>query len=160
VDDLQVRSARASDAATIIDFQLAMAWETEQLKLEQSTCDAGVRAVIADPALGRYFVAERAGIVVGSLLITYEWSDWRNGQIWWLQSVYVRPESRGRGVFRELYRHVHQIVDRDDSIRGLRLYVERQNESAQQVYRRLGMDGDRYQVFESLKGAAQTGPSH
>src|SRR6185503_20699634 len=103
---LVIREARSGDAETLARFNEAMALETEGLRLEPAVIRAGVRAVLADPARGRYFVAERAGAVAGALLITYEWSDWRNATFLWLQSVYVDPAERGRGVFTRLFRHV------------------------------------------------------
>ena len=145
------RSANANDAATIASFQLAMARETEDLELDRETLGRGVEAVFADPSLGRYFVAEIDGRVVASLMITYEWSDWRNGMVWWIQSVYVAPEARRRRIYAGLYEHVKRIVESDASIRGIRLYVDRRNVPAQEVYTRLGMNGEHYQVFEWMK---------
>ncbi len=145
------REALPEDIRTIVDFQLAMALETENLRLDHFICSAGVSAVFANPSLGRFFVAARAGEVLASLLITYEWSDWRNGTIWWLQSVFVRPNARGHGVFRGLFQHVRSLAEQDLGVRGIRLYVDRQNARAQGVYRRLGMNGEHYQVFEWMK---------
>lgn len=145
------RDARPGDAGAIIDFQLAMARETEELELDRDTCTRGVEAVFADPNRGRYFVAESEGRVVASLMITYEWSDWRNGVVWWIQSVFVTGELRGQGVYAGLYRHVQSLVNADESIRGIRLYVDRRNSRAQQVYARLGMNGEHYSVFEWMK---------
>lgn len=145
------RDARPGDAGAIIDFQLAMARETEELELDRDTCTRGVEAVFADPNRGRYFVAESEGRVVASLMITYEWSDWRNGVVWWIQSVFVIDELRGQGVYAGLYKHVQSLVSADDSIRGIRLYVDRRNSRAQQVYARLGMNGEHYSVFEWMK---------
>ncbi|MEO8036720.1 MAG: GNAT family N-acetyltransferase, partial [Acidobacteriota bacterium] len=104
-----------------------------------------------DPALGRYFVAESGGRVVGSLMITFEWSDWRNGMVWWIQSVYVIPPERKRGIYAGLYEHVKSITSHDRGVRGIRLYVDRRNAVAQKVYTRLGMNGEHYQVFEWMK---------
>ncbi len=129
-----------------------MALETESVTLDDPTCSNGVAAVFETPALGRYFIAEEDGRVVGSLLITYEWSDWRNGTVWWIQSVYIVPDLRGRGVYAGLYRHVQDLVEADPTVRGIRLYVDRRNASAQQVYTKLGMNGEHYQVFEWMKG--------
>jgi GNAT superfamily N-acetyltransferase len=145
------RDAVPTDRDTIVEFQIAMARETEDIELDRATCTRGVDAVFADPAHGRYFVAESEGRVIASLLITYEWSDWRNGVVWWIQSVYVRVEHRGQRVYAGLYEHVKQIVEADESIRGIRLYVDRRNTAAQRVYARLGMNGDHYQVFEWMK---------
>ncbi|MBV9497484.1 MAG: GNAT family N-acetyltransferase [Acidobacteria bacterium] len=128
-----------------------MARETEGVELDGPTVDRGVRAVFADEKLGRYYVAAVDDDVVASLLITPEWSDWRNGMVWWIQSVYVRPDFRGKRVYAGLYDFIRARVDADANIRGIRLYVDRTNTSAQEVYRRLGMDGDHYQVFEWMK---------
>jgi len=145
------RDARHGDAGAIINFQLAMARETEELELDRDTCTRGVEAVFADPNRGRYFVAESEGRVVASLMITYEWSDWRNGVVWWIQSVYVIDELRGQGVYAGLYEYVQSLVKADESIRGIRLYVDRRNSRAQKVYARLGMNGEHYSVFEWMK---------
>lgn len=145
------REARTDDARDIIGFQLAMARETEELELDPDILTRGVEAVFADPNRGRYFVAEHDGRVIGSLMITYEWSDWRNGVVWWIQSVYVLPQFRGRGVYAGLYEHVKAFVNADASIRGIRLYVDKRNSRAQQVYARLGMNGEHYSVFEWMK---------
>jgi GNAT superfamily N-acetyltransferase len=149
---VRYRGARIDDRETIVDFQIAMARETEEVDLDRPTCTQGVEAIFADPSLGRYFVAEQGARVVASLLITYEWSDWRNGTVWWIQSVYVRPEFRQQRVYAGLYEYVKGLVDLDDGIRGIRLYVDRRNTRAQQVYTRLGMNGEHYQVFEWMKG--------
>ncbi len=148
---IHYRDARAADAAAIIDFQIAMARETEDFALDRAVCTAGVNAVFADPSLGRYFVAEDGSALVASLMITPEWSDWRNGVVWWIQSVYVVPAARRRGVYAGLYEHVKRNATSDGHVRGIRLYVDRRNTSAQEVYRRLGMNGEHYQVFEWMK---------
>jgi ribosomal protein S18 acetylase RimI-like enzyme len=149
---LLVRPARREEAATIADFQLRMARETEGLELDPGTLAAGVEGVFAEPGRGVYWVAAAAERVVGSLLTTYEWSDWRNGRIWWIQSVYVLPEWRGRGVYRRLYEHLRATVEGDPGVRGLRLYVDRRNAAAQEVYERLGMTKEHYELYEWLKG--------
>jgi len=145
------REARQSDTDQIVQFQVAMARETEDLELDAGICTRGVRAMFEDPEKGRYFVAEIDGVVAGSLMITKEWSDWRAGTVWWIQSVYVAPAHRKKGVYGGLYGHVKGLMDRTPGIRGIRLYVDRRNTSAQEVYRRLGMNGDHYQVFEWMK---------
>lgn len=149
---LLVRPARREEAPTIADFQLRMARETEDLGLDPGTLAAGVEGVFAEPGRGVYWVAEEGGRVVGSLLTTYEWSDWRNATIWWIQSVYVLPESRGRGVYRRLYEHLLAAVEANPGVCGLRLYVERRNGPAQRVYERLGMTKEHYELYEWLKG--------
>jgi ribosomal protein S18 acetylase RimI-like enzyme len=151
MSELRYREGLPSDAADIIDFQIAMARETEDVDLEREITTKGVHAVFADPSHGRYFIAESGGRVVASLMITYEWSDWRNGMVWWIQSVYVIPEFRRQGIYAALYRHVKSMVDAEPSIRGIRLYVDDRNKSAQEVYTRLGMNGEHYKVFEWMK---------
>jgi GNAT superfamily N-acetyltransferase len=144
------REAVPADASAIIEFQLAMARETEELELDRGILTSGVNAVFADPALGRYYVAEDEDRVIGSLMITYEWSDWRNGMVWWIQSVYVIPEFRRRGIYAGLYMHVKTLVEQS-TVRGIRLYVDKRNTAAQEVYTRLGMNGEHYQVFEWMR---------
>ena len=147
------RQAVAADAPTVIEFQMAMARETEELELDRAICTRGVQAVFADAAHGQYHVCEQAGLIVGSTLLTYEWSDWRNGVVWWIQSVYVLPAARGQGVYKGLYRYVQDLANTDARVRGIRLYVDKRNIGAQQVYARLGMNGEHYQVFEWMKGS-------
>ena len=147
----QHRGASRHDAPAIVEFQLAMARETENVTLDREVCTRGVDAVFDDPSRGRYFATEADGQVVASLLITYEWSDWRDGVVWWIQSVYVRPEARRQRVYAGLYEYIRSLVDLDDGVRGIRLYVDRRNTRAQEVYTRLGMNGEHYQVFEWMK---------
>jgi GNAT superfamily N-acetyltransferase len=149
--DIQYRDADPRDARDIIDFQIAMARETEDFALDRTICTRGVEAVFADRSLGRYFVAQSGQETIASLMITFEWSDWRNGMVWWIQSVYVRLENRKRGVYAGLYQYVKDIAERDGNVRGIRLYVDKRNTPAQEVYRRLGMNGEHYQVFEWMK---------
>jgi GNAT superfamily N-acetyltransferase len=145
------RDARPADAPRIVEFQLLMARETEGVELDREICSRGVSALFEDPGRGRYFVAESEGVVVASLMITYEWSDWRAAQIWWIQSVFVTPDSRRKGIYAGLYEHVQALVARDSGIGGIRLYVDRRNTSAREVYNRLGMNGEHYLVFEWMK---------
>ena len=149
------RKATPADISTIVEFQIAMALETEQLKLDPDICSEGVRAVFLEPSLGQYYVAEKDEHVVCSTLITYEWSDWRNGLVWWIQGVYVIPEARRRGIYAGLYSHIKNLAQSDVRVRGIRLYVDRRNTVAQQVYTRLGMNGQHYQVFEWMKNQAR-----
>ena len=149
---IEYREGRPADVPAIVEFQVAMARETEELDLDREVCARGVQALFDDPSRGRYFLAESGGAVIASLMITYEWSDWRNGNVWWIQSVYVRPEFRRQRVYAGLYEHVKRLVGADDSVRGIRLYVDRRNTSAQDVYTKLGMNGEHYQVFEWMKG--------
>ena len=145
-----IRKANPLDAASIIDFQLKMAWETEKMKLNRETVTRGVNAVFDDRSKGEYFVAETDGQIIASLLITYEWSDWRNCNVWWFQSVYVVPEFRRQGVFRKMYNHIKQLAEEQD-IAGLRLYVETKNSGAQKTYEALGMSSEHYSFFEWMR---------
>jgi len=145
---LTVRPAALADAAVLVEFNRRMAEETEGKALDEALLAAGVAAGLADPRKALYFVAEEAGTVLGQIMVTFEWSDWRNGWLWWIQSVYVRPDARRRGVFRALYEHVRQAARQDPEVVGLRLYVERANEAAQQTYLRLGMEWTGYLVLE------------
>jgi GNAT superfamily N-acetyltransferase len=147
---ITIRKATPEDASIIIDFQQKMAWETEQLILVPEIIDKGVNAVFADSARGQYWVAEEKGKVVASLLITYEWSDWRNGNVWWFQSVYVLSDFRRSGIFRSMYLHIKEEADKQ-GVAGLRLYVERNNSRAQLTYEALGMISGHYTMYEWLK---------
>ena len=144
----EIRSATPADAETIASFNEAMAVETEGKTLDPATVRAGVRGLFARPEFGFYVVAEDGGRIVGQLMITFEWSDWRNGVFWWIQSVYVRPEFRGRGVYRALHGHVRAMAKAAGSVCGFRLYVEKENAAAQETYRRLGMHETRYVLYE------------
>ncbi len=143
-----IRPAALADAETIAAYNAAMARETEHLELDPPRLHSGVRAVLADPSKGFYLVAEQAGRVIGQMMVTFEWSDWRNGVFWWIQSVYVHPEFRGQGVFKQLYRHVEDRARSDGGVCGLRLYVEKENRNAQRTYQRLGMAKTSYDVYE------------
>jgi ribosomal protein S18 acetylase RimI-like enzyme len=146
-----IRPAVLADADALAAFNVAMAWETERLQLLPDVVDAGVRRVLGDPALGFYLVAEEAGRAVGGLLVTSEWSDWRNGRFWWIQSVYVAPEARRRGLFQALYRHVWELASASADVCGVRLYVEQHNAAAQSTYRGLGMFQTEYRLMEALR---------
>jgi len=145
-----IRKARPSDAPSIIDFQLKMAWETESIKLDPETVTKGVNAVFNDQSRGQYYVAESNGRVVASLLMTYEWSDWRNCNVWWFQSVFVVPEFRRQGIFRKMYNYIKQLAE-DQDIAGLRLYVELGNSRAQKTYEALGMNSEHYAFYEWMR---------
>lgn len=146
-----IRQATEADAASIVEFQLAMAWETESLKLDEPTVEKGVAAVFADSSKGTYYVAEASGKVLGSLLTTFEWSDWRNGTVLWIQSVYVGPEYRKQRIFSKLYKHIQQMVVNSNNLRGIRLYADKTNTSAHGVYEHLGMSAEHYQMYEWMK---------
>jgi ribosomal protein S18 acetylase RimI-like enzyme len=145
---MKIRKARLADAPVIAEFNTRLAWETEKLKLTPKTIQHGVRAALKDSTKGTYFVAEHEGAVVGQLLITFEWSDWRNGNFWWIQSVYVAAEHRQRGVFRALFDHAQKLARARRDGCGLRLYVEQNNDRAQRTYAQLGMVKTHYEVFE------------
>ena len=149
--EITTREATVTDADVIAAFQIAMARETEELELDAEVVARGVRAVFDQPSHGRYFVAEAEGEVIASMMITYEWSDWRDGDVWWIQSVYVRPEHRRRRVYARMYEHLKGRALADAGVRGIRLYVDRRNAPAQDVYRRCGMNGEHYLVFEWMK---------
>lgn len=145
------RSAVPDDAETIALYNQAMAKETEGKALGLNILRPGVQRVFDEPAHGRYLVAEAGkGQVVGCLLITYEWSDWRNAQIWWIQSVYVHPEHRRQGIFKQLYNAVRELGEQAGGVCGYRLYVERDNAKAQQAYEGLGMQQAAYLFYEDL----------
>jgi len=147
-----VREAHSGDLETIVDFQLKMAKETEDITLDREILTRGVETVLSNQSIARYFIAEIEGISAGMLMITYEWSDWRDGWVWWIQSVYTHKDYRKQGVYRELYGHIKKIAESDSKIRGIRLYVDNRNSRAQEVYRQLGMNGDHYTTFEWMKG--------
>ena len=155
---MRIREAQLGDVAIIAEYNARLAQETEGKELDRATLLAGVRALIENPARGVYFVAEEAGQVVGQVMITFEWSDWRNGTFWWLQSVYVREEFRGHGVFRSLFEHVRGLAGQEAGVCGLRLYVERENERAKSAYRRLGMTDAGYEVFETVLAPRTAAP--
>lgn len=145
---ISVRLAGVADAEFLVRGNAAMAVETEHLSLNLDRLRDGVHALFENPERGVYYVAEIDGRRAGQMMITYEWSDWRNGTFWWIQSVYVEPEFRGRGVFRAIYRHVESLARQDQGVCGLRLYVENNNERAQATYERVGMSRTVYQMFE------------
>jgi GNAT superfamily N-acetyltransferase len=146
-NEIRVREATGLDALALVRFNECLALETENIRLETGKVVAGVRAVLEDPHRGTYLVAERGGTVVGGLLITYEWSDWRNASFIWIQSVYVEPSSRRQGVFTRLFQAVQEIAE-SPAYCGVRLYMEETNESARAAYARLGLRQRGYVVLE------------
>lgn len=146
--DIRIRQAGAADVETIASFQCRLAAESEDLTLDLLTVRKGVRAVVNDPDKGRYWLAEVDGRCVACLMVLHEWSDWRNATVWWIHSLYVLPEFRRRGVLRALYGHLRSLVEADESLRGLRLYVEKDNRAAMAAYEALGMDGQHYRLYE------------
>jgi len=145
-----IHRANISDTDVIVAFQNAMAMETESLVLDNEKLTKGVMAVFEDAQKGQYYVAEVEGIVVASLMITYEWSDWRNANVWWFQSVYVMPDYRRNGVFRMMYDFI-KSEGLKENVCGLRLYVEMENHRAQKTYEAMGMNGSHYKTYEWLR---------
>ncbi len=144
-----IRPAQLHDGETIIEFNSRLARESENKTLDLALLRPGVEAVLADSNKGLYYLAENdQQEIVGQIMITFEWSDWRNGWIWWIQSVYVRVESRRQGVFRALFNHVKKTAEQTSDVIGLRLYVDKENIEAQETYYRLGMEKSSYFVLE------------
>ena len=154
---MNIRIATRDDAAAMVEFNQAMALETEQKHLDSEVLSNGVAAVFDDPEKGFYVVADIEGEIIGGLLVTFEWSDWRNGWFWWIQSVYVRPEGRGKSVYSKLYQFVKERALAAGNVCGFRLYVEKENEHAQAVYKKLGMDETYYLMFEEILSGSDPG---
>jgi ribosomal protein S18 acetylase RimI-like enzyme len=150
-DTLTIRRAEPRDADAIAGFNRAMAMETEGKALIPELVGAGVRRLLADASLGFYLVAEHEGSVVACLMVTNEWSDWRNGLFWWIQSVYVNAAWRRRGVYRRMYDRIREMAQADPGICGFRLYVEKENTVAQRTYSQLGMAATDYLMYEELR---------
>jgi ribosomal protein S18 acetylase RimI-like enzyme len=144
---LIIRPAELADAEVIARFNLALAWESEQKTLDETVLLRGVRAILNDPQKGFYLLAEHEGQILGQVLTTYEYSDWRDGWYWWIQSVYVAPSARKQGIFRKLYQHLEARACQTADVIGLRLYVENENTRAQSTYQRMGMTDEHYRVF-------------
>ncbi|MGS2722901.1 N-acetyltransferase family protein [Porticoccus sp. GXU_MW_L64] len=145
---VSIRLASEGDRDNLVAFNCAMALETEGKTLDRDTVTAGVATLLQRPEMGFYLVAEQAGEALASLMVTSEWSDWRNGLFWWIQSVYVSPRHRRRGIYRQLYQAVQQRASEQGDVCGFRLYVEKHNRRAQQTYRALGMEETVYQMYE------------
>ena len=148
LEPLKIRRASALDLDAVVAANLAMALETEGKVLDRETLRSGVESVLGNAGLGFYLVAEREGQVVGQLLITTEWSDWRNAYFWWIQSVYVIPERRRQGVYRALYDQVILEAKQAGNVCGVRLYVDQENLIAQRTYEHLGMAHSHYRLYE------------
>jgi ribosomal protein S18 acetylase RimI-like enzyme len=151
--EIKIRRAEIRDAIALVRFNQAMARETEGKELDEKVLAAGVGNLLGNEQHGFYLIAEHMTAVpeaVGSLMVTYEWSDWRNGLFWWIQSVYIIPGWRRRGVYRQLYSFVKELAEAEPDVRGFRLYVEKENRIAQQTYQRLGMAETHYLMFEEL----------
>ena len=149
MEAVYVRPARREDVDTIVEFAVALAAESEGRRLDSAVVGRAVERALGDPTLGRYFMAELGGQVVGQLMITTEFTDWRDGVFWWIQSVYVRLAVRRQGVYRALHEYVARVARQQDGVCGLRLYAERENRGARQVYERLGMRPTNYVLYES-----------
>ena len=147
--ELNIRQAGVEDGETIARFNAAMALESEGVSLDRATLRAGVDAALTDEAKAFYLLAEAGAEPVGQLMVTTEWSDWRNGWIWWIQSVYVKPEARRQGVYRRLYQRLTDLANARDDIRGMRLYVMRENWTAKRTYEALGMSHSHYDLYET-----------
>ncbi|MGK0380757.1 MAG: ribosomal protein S18 acetylase RimI-like enzyme [Flavobacteriales bacterium] len=148
MQQIKIRVAEKSDLASLVTFNQLMAWETEQKTLDESILCKGVAALIADHNKGFYLVAEQDKKVLGSLMVTSEWSDWRNGVFWWVQSVYISPDFRRQGVYAQLYAEVKILAEQQQNICGFRLYVEKENLIAQKTYESLGMEQSHYLMYE------------
>lgn len=146
-----IRIASLKDYQTILQFNIQLAKETENLTLDYETVKQGVLALLSDSTKGHYYIYEENNEILGQLLITFEWSDWRNGQFWWIQSVYVNQKARQRGIFHKLYTHVKAIAESNNSVCGIRLYVEVHNEIAKKTYENLGMYQAHYHLYEWIK---------
>lgn len=151
-EGIAIRPARQDDVDTIVMFNAAMALETENRRLDLATLHKGALAFLGSPGYGFYILAElpedKSSKPVGQLMITYEWSDWRNGAFWWIQSVYVVPDRRGLGVFRAMHAYILVKAKADPRVCGIRLYVERDNRGAQTVYQRVGLRPSCYTIYE------------
>ena len=145
---MNIRIHNSGDLPTIVSFNISMAEETEGKVLDPDTIQSGVLALLEDPSKGFYILADEETKIIGQLMITKEWSDWRNSDFWWIQSVYVLPEYREKGVYRKMHKYVVQMAKRDGNVCGMRLYVDKDNTAAQNVYNKLGMDESHYILFE------------
>lgn len=145
---MKIRIAQTDDIDSLVDFNQKMALETEGKHLDGGTLKSGVEAVFHDEGKGFYVVTEDAGAILGGLMVTFEWSDWRNKWFWWIQSVYIVPEARGKGIYRQMYDFVKARAKDNGNICGFRLYVEKDNSSAQRVYERVGMESSPYLMYE------------
>ena len=150
LNSARIRNATLADAPVLAEFNRNIALETENITLIPAVILSGVKAVLETPARGFYVVAEARGDLVASLMVTTEWSDWRNGQLWWIQSVYVTRPWRRRGIYRLLYNHVKQLAAKERNVCGFRLYVERENRAARKTYAALGMYQTPYAMYEEL----------
>lgn len=146
-----IREASLKDIPWLIDFQLKLAIETEDITLDLQELTTGVHHLLKDPNKGKFYVAEAQDEIAGCLSTTYEFSEWRDGTVLWIQSVYVAEKFRGQGVYKKMYQHIQDLVNGDHSLHGIRLYVNKANQSAQRTYEKLGMNGEHYHLYEWMK---------
>jgi hypothetical protein len=149
--EIRIREALVDDIPFLMDFQKRMALETENLALDETLLLEGFHQLFADVGKGRYYVAELDKEIAGCLMTTFEWSEWRNGNVLWIQSVFVVEKFRGMHVYQKMYFHIQNLVKNDSSMKGIRLYADRTNKVAQNVYSKMGMNGDHYTVYEWMK---------
>ena len=147
---MKIRIASFEDANSLVEFNQAMALETEGKQLDAQILQSGVEAVLHDEKKGFYAVAENEGKIVGGLMVTFEWSDWRGRWFWWIQSVYILPEFRGQKIYSRLYEFVKQNAEEKGDVCGFRLYVEKENTNAQKVYEKCGMERSHYLMYEEM----------
>ena len=147
---MEIRIAKTEDAISLVEFNQAMALETEGKQLDSEILKNGVKAIFHDESKGFYVVAEVDGKLVGGLMVTFEWSDWRNGWFWWIQSVYILPDFRGKRIYSFLYEFVKNRAAEQGNVCGFRLYVEKENVNAQKVYEKLGMESSHYLMYEEM----------
>ncbi len=147
---MNFREAKENEYKVIAGFQEKMAWETEHFKLDTDIVLKGVKAVFKDSSKGKYYIIEDDAKIIASLLTTYEWSDWRNSYVIWIQSVYVLPGYRKRGIFKIMYSEIKKTVQNNSNYSGIRLYVDKTNTKAVEVYKKIGMTGEHYYLFEDM----------
>jgi len=148
---IEIRKATRSDIPVLVDFQCLLATESENVTLDTDILTKGMTAMFDDPSKGVYYVAVDGSEIAGCHMITYEWSDWRNGMVLWIQSVYVKESHRKKGIFKKMYDNLADLIKKDPGLRGLRLYVDKSNERAMKTYEAMGMDGSHYTVYEWMK---------
>ena len=148
---MKIRKAQKADISTIVDFQVRMAKETEDLELNPKVTTKGVEYIFDNPEHGFYLLSEEREEITGSLMILYEWSDWRNNKVIWIHSVYIKPEWRKKGIFGKMYAFIKELVASDEMYGGIRLYVDKRNNNAQKVYEHIGMSKEHYVLYEWMQ---------
>ncbi len=151
-ENLSIRLADPSDLDLLVHYQKTMAWETEELELSEDILQKGIQRLFDEPHKGLYWVFVYEGKNIGCVLTLTEWSDWRNGDVLWIHSLFVEAEFRGKGVFKKVYAYFQEKVRREDGLRGIRLYVEKENHRAQKAYQAVGMTKEHYEMYEWLEG--------